>query len=206
MTDGLPATFEVKLVHVFDVRMNFHKRLIYGTHPSYARLGYVSLKDGVIEGPRLNGRIMEYSGADWSVVRTDGVVETDAHYMFETDDGEFIRCTRGYIYTRFPTRLDGGPACRQLSRSVGNHGQLERTVIVGGGERRDPVPRFSTLLANSPGLNRRIAYCVIGWRGPPATWLRLWRIEGQCASSGAERWAQVLQDPHALAWRDMFLI
>ena len=81
MTDGLPATFEVKLVHAFDVRMNFHKRLIYGTHPSYARLGYVSLKDGVIQGPRLNGRIMEYSGADWSVVRTDGVVETDAHYM-----------------------------------------------------------------------------------------------------------------------------
>ena len=142
MTDGLPATFEVKLVHVFDVRMNFHKRLIYGTHPSYARLGYVSLKDGVIEGPRLNGRIMEYSGADWSVVRTDGVVETDAHYMFETDDGEFIQVhNRGYIYNTLPN--SPGPAyfrCTPYFRApVGKHDWLNRTVIVGGGERHtDP--------------------------------------------------------------------
>jgi hypothetical protein len=46
------------------------------------------------------------SGADWSVVRTDGVVETDAHYMFETDDGGHQVHNRGYIYNTLPTRLD----------------------------------------------------------------------------------------------------
>ena len=66
--DGLPANFEVKLVHAFDVRMNFHKRVLFGPVSGGARLGYVSFKDGIVRGPKLNGTLMEYSGADWGVV------------------------------------------------------------------------------------------------------------------------------------------
>ena len=33
MTDGLPATFDVRLVHAFDVRMTFHKRVVFGPLP-----------------------------------------------------------------------------------------------------------------------------------------------------------------------------
>lgn len=36
-----------------------------------------------LSGPRLNGRIVEYSGADWPAIREDGVVELNAHYMIE---------------------------------------------------------------------------------------------------------------------------
>ena len=99
MTDGLPANFEVKLVHAFDVHMNFHKRIVFGPHSSGSRLGYVSLKDGIVRGPKLNGRILEYSGADHGVLRADNVLESDAHYIFETDDGALIQVhNRGYIY------------------------------------------------------------------------------------------------------------
>ena len=62
VTDGLPATFEVKLVHAFDIRMNFLKRELFGNASGGGRLGYVSFKDGVVRGPKLNGKLLEYSG------------------------------------------------------------------------------------------------------------------------------------------------
>jgi hypothetical protein len=36
-----------------------------------------------VSGPRLNGTVLDYSGADWPIVRTDGVVELNAHYVLE---------------------------------------------------------------------------------------------------------------------------
>jgi hypothetical protein len=140
-TSGL-ADFDVRLVHVFDVRMNFHRRVVFGPVSGGSRQGYVALKDGVVRGPRLNGRIMEQSGADWAVVRADGVVETNAHYMLEADDGTPIYIqNRGYIYNTQPDAP--GPAyfrCTPYFRApVGQHDWLNRTVIVGGGERhQDP--------------------------------------------------------------------
>ena len=141
-TDGLPATFDVKLVHAFDVRMNFHKRVVFGPVSGGARQGYVSLKDGIVRGPRLNGRILEYSGADHGVLRVDNVLEADAHYMLEADDGTPIYIhNRGYVYNTQPGAT--GPAyfrCTPYFKApVGKHDWLNRTVVVGGGERHtDP--------------------------------------------------------------------
>ncbi len=46
---------------------------------------------------------MEYSGADWGVLRQDGVLEANAHYMIEADDGTPIYIhNRGYIYNTMP--------------------------------------------------------------------------------------------------------
>ncbi len=142
VSDGLPATFDVRLVHAFDVRMNFHKRVIFGPVSGGARQGYTAFKDGSVRGPKLNGKLMEYSGADWGVVRTDGVVESSAHYMIEADDGAPIYIhNRGYIYNTQP----GSPGppyfrCTPYFRApAGKHDWLNRTVIVGGGERHsDP--------------------------------------------------------------------
>ena len=144
MTDAtdVRANFEVKLVHAFDVRMNFYKRVIFGPVSGGARQGYVSFKDGVVKGPRLNGLLMEFSGADFAVVRAYGVVESDAHYMIEAYDGAPIYIhNRGYIYNTQPDAP--GPAyfrCTPYFRApVGKHDWLNRTVIVGGGERhQDP--------------------------------------------------------------------
>lgn len=142
MNDGLPATFDVKLVHAFDVRMNFHKRVIAGPTSGGGRQGYTAFKDGIVRGPKLNGKLMEYSGADYGTVRTDGVVECNAHYMIEADDGTpiYIRNV-GYIYNTQPN--SPGPPyfrCTPYFRApAGPHEWLNRTVIVGGGERHsDP--------------------------------------------------------------------
>jgi len=140
MSNPWLADFDVKLVHAFDIRMNFFKRVIFGPVSGGAKQGYVSFKDGVIKGPRLNGKLMEYSGADWATVRMDGVVETNAHYMLEADDGTPIYIqNRGYIYNTQPNAP--GPAyfrCTPYFRApVGKHDWLNRTVIVGGGERHE---------------------------------------------------------------------
>ena len=48
---------------------------------------------------------MEYSGADWGTLRMDGVLEANAHYMLEADDGTPIYIhNRGYIYNTSRTR------------------------------------------------------------------------------------------------------
>jgi len=49
----------------------------------------IPIVGGEVRGARLNGRILPI-GADWQLVRTDGIAELDARYAFETDDGAVI--------------------------------------------------------------------------------------------------------------------
>ena len=126
------SDLEVTLVHAFDIRLDFERRLVFGPVSGGASQGYVPLRSGIIRGPRLNGRVMDHSGADWATVRTDGVVETNAHYMLEADDGTPIYIqNRGYIYNTQP----GSPGPAYFRAPLGKHDWLNRTVIVGGGER-----------------------------------------------------------------------
>jgi hypothetical protein len=46
----------------------------------------IDILGGEVEGPRLAGRILP-GGADWQIVRTDGVVELEARYLIRTRDG-----------------------------------------------------------------------------------------------------------------------
>ncbi|HUK01015.1 MAG TPA: DUF3237 domain-containing protein [Steroidobacteraceae bacterium] len=141
-----------RLEHVFDVRIDFKDRWIFGPiHPGGPQQGYTSVLKGRIEGPRLNGKVVDVSGADWPVVRSDGVVELNAHYMLEADDGAriYVR-NQGYVYGPRPAQ-DGLPErpgyfrCTPYFRAPhGPHEWLNRTVIIGGGERHpDPAGDYS---------------------------------------------------------------
>ncbi len=136
----MDVSVELKLEHVFDVRIDFHERRVSGPLPGGGRQGYTSVKHGVVEGPRLNGRVVEYSGADWALVRNDGVVELNAHYLLEASDGTLIYIRNlGYVYGSRPgaTPPAGYFRCTPYFRvPEGPHDWLTRTVIVGGGERR----------------------------------------------------------------------
>ena len=126
-------------MHAFDIRLDFASRLVFGPVSGGAQAGLRAARAAASSaGPRLNGRVMDHSGADWATVRTDGVVETNAHYMLEADDGTPIYIqNRGYIYNTQPGAP--GPAyfrCTPYFRApIGKHDWLNRTVIVGGGER-----------------------------------------------------------------------
>ena len=128
---------EPRLEHAFDIRINFKDRWTWGPiHPGGPSHGYTSVLNGVVEGPKLNGKVVDVSGADWPVVRSDGVVELAAHYMLEADDGAriYIR-NMGYVV---PPK-DGRPAYFRCTpyfdTPVGPHDWLTRTVIVGSGKR-----------------------------------------------------------------------
>jgi hypothetical protein len=44
---------------------------------------------GTVEGTNLKGEILN-GGADWQIIRKDGVAELEAHYQIKTDDGVII--------------------------------------------------------------------------------------------------------------------
>ena len=57
----------------------------------------VQVADGRIDGPRLRGRVVPGSGGDWARVRSDGVLEFNARYLLEAEDGTVIALrSRGY--------------------------------------------------------------------------------------------------------------
>jgi hypothetical protein len=133
----MDTSVALTLEHVFDIRIDFHERHIFGPLPGGASQGYTSVRSGLVEGPRLNGRVVDYSGADWALVRSDGVVELNAHYLLEASDGALIYIRNlGYVYG---PQNPHGPyfRCTPYFRApAGPHEWLNRTVIVGGGERR----------------------------------------------------------------------
>lgn len=56
---------------------------------------------GVVEGPLLNGRIVPMSGGDFPLQRENGVIDFDARYLIEADDGAIIYLeNRGYRWAR----------------------------------------------------------------------------------------------------------
>src|SRR5690606_38396244 len=87
----------LNLQHAFDVTIIFDKRWTFPV-PGGDSQGYVSVKTGTVAGPRLNGEVVAGSGADWANVRPDGVIELNAHYMLQADDGTkiYIR-NQGYV-------------------------------------------------------------------------------------------------------------
>jgi hypothetical protein len=144
----MAGTLEVKFEHVFDVRVDFGADRTMWPLPGGARQGYTPAIGGIIEGPRLQGRVVPRSGADYALVRGDGVVELNAHYLLQAADGALIYIhNRGYIVpapaspkakrksaaTPQPAYFRFAPMFRAPE---GPHDWLNRTVIVGAGERR----------------------------------------------------------------------
>ena len=58
----------------------------------HGRRRVVAITGGSFRGERLSGRVLP-GGADWQLIRADGVAELDARYTLETDD-------RALIYVR----------------------------------------------------------------------------------------------------------
>ncbi len=85
----------------FRIRIFFKERVrLAPTTPLGGRV-YVPPMAGDIVGPRLQGRVVPYSGADYARGRADGVGELNAHYMLEASDGTPIYINnRGFLYAR----------------------------------------------------------------------------------------------------------
>ncbi|GAQ45921.1 hypothetical protein ABZX51_009520 [Aspergillus tubingensis] len=51
---------------------------------------FIPITGGSVTGPKLNGKIVPYSGGDWNAVRSDDVVHVYARYSIQADDGTLI--------------------------------------------------------------------------------------------------------------------
>ena len=133
------------LEHVFDIEVFFGAdRTIFGPLPGGGRQGYTPPIGGTISGPRLTGTVVPQSGADYPMVRADGVIELNAHYLLKAEDGTLIYImNKGYL-------VPGGAGSTQPSYfritpyfrvPEGPHDWLASTCIVGGGERRSDPDR-----------------------------------------------------------------
>ena len=96
---------------------------------------------GSFEGPRLRGKVLP-GGGDWTLLRSDGVLELDLRITLETDDGALI------YMTSFGLR----------------HGPPDVLAALARGESVDPsnyyfrtAPRFETSASQYAFLNRLIA-------------------------------------------------
>jgi hypothetical protein len=120
----------------------------------------IGITGGRFSGERLSGRVLP-GGADWQVIRADGVADLDARYTLETQDGALIYVrNRGY-----------------------RHGPAEVLKKLSSGENVDPslyymrtTPRFETGDARYAWLNR-IVCVATGARRPAAVELEVFEIK-----------------------------
>ncbi|WP_161981534.1 DUF3237 domain-containing protein [Aurantiacibacter suaedae] len=88
MTEKHP--FAPTLEHAFTISIELSKP--YWIKPS-ARgdtRAAIYAASGKVEGPRLNGTVVPMSGGDFPLSRENGVIDFDARYLLEADDGAII--------------------------------------------------------------------------------------------------------------------
>ena len=120
----------------------------------------IGITGGKFSGERLAGRVLP-GGADWQVMRSDGVADLDARYTLETNDGALIYVrNRGY-----------------------RHGPADVIRKLAAGEPVDPAlyymrtsPRFETGDARYAWLNRIICVAT-GARRPAAVELEVFEVK-----------------------------
>jgi hypothetical protein len=100
-----------------------------------------AITGGTFEGDRLRGKVLP-GGGDWTLLRSDGVLELDLRITLETDDGALIFMTSGGL----------------------RHGPPDVLAALARGESVDPsryyfrtTPRFETSAPQYAFLNRLLA-------------------------------------------------
>ena len=82
---------EIRTTHLFKMTLEVAGMQLIGATPTgNRRIGLVA--GGTFEGARLRGKVLP-GGADWIVVRPDGVTTLDVRLVLETDDGAAIGMT-----------------------------------------------------------------------------------------------------------------
>ena len=143
---------------IFRIHAELADMLHLGATP-YGDRGVINILGGRVEGKRLSGRILP-GGADWQIVRPDGVADLCARYTIESDGG-----------------------ARILVASDGlRHGPAEVIARLARGETVDPAlyyfrtaMRFETSDPSAVWLNRIIALAR-GAREPRAVRLDVFEV------------------------------
>jgi hypothetical protein len=144
-----------RLEFAFEVRLRFTRVQNIASMPTGAGRGAVYVDSGEFSGPYIRGKAVPNSGGDYALFRPDGVLQFDARYMLQEEDGTLILMqNRGYLWGRNPDTMQklrdmafaAGPtvdpseyylrAAPSFEVEKGRHDWLMRHVFVGLGERK----------------------------------------------------------------------
>ncbi|MFD0751842.1 DUF3237 domain-containing protein [Mucilaginibacter calamicampi] len=119
----------------------------------------VPITGGSFEGPNIKGKVVA-GGYDWQLLRSDEVVEIEARYMLQTDDGDLITITNAGL----------------------RHGPREVMQRLAKGEEVDvseyyfrSIPVFETGNPEYAWLTRSV-FIATGTRKPKQVLIDVWRI------------------------------
>ena len=148
----------IKLVHVADLKVLVGAPVEIGDTPAGARR-MIPILGGEATGPRLKGQVLG-GGADYQILRRDGVTELQARYVLE---------------------LEGGAKVYVENNGL-RHGPPELMERMRRGEQVDPkqiyfraTPRFETADKNYLWLTRHIFLCE-GVRLPTRVELAFYQV------------------------------
>ena len=141
------------------LRVQVGKPTEFGEVPR-GRRRVIPILGGTFEGPNIRGKVLP-GGADWQIVRADGLAELDTRYTLQTDRGSLIYIQNAGI----------------------RHASPEITKKLLAGESVDPsqvyfktVPTFETSAPELQWLTRAI-FVGIGERQPNEVIIQVWKIE-----------------------------
>lgn len=125
--------------------------------PAFAEFqrGFVSVAGGEVSGPKLKGRVVPQSGGDWPRLWPSGLIEFEAHYMIEAEDGTPIYIhNQGIAYSspEVVAKIEAGEPVAsdatylritpRFEVPAGPHEWLARTIFVGTAERHGDETLF----------------------------------------------------------------
>ena len=147
------------LTHAMTLRVQVGTPLEVGQVPR-GRRRVIPILGGTFEGPTIRGNVLP-GGADWQIVRPDGLAELDTRYALQTDSGSLIYIQNAGI----------------------RHASPEVTKKLLAGEPVDPsqvyfktVPIFETAAPELQWLTRAI-FVGTGERMPTEVIVHVWRVE-----------------------------
>lgn len=131
----------------FEARVTVAAPLLVGKSSQGLRR-VVPITGGTFEGPRIRGHVVP-GGADWQVVRPDGVLSINAKYTLEASDGTLIVVTNQGMRHGPPevidklTRGEAADPSQYYFRTVADfevaidsaHAWLNRAMFIGVAER-----------------------------------------------------------------------
>lgn len=89
--------FHPQLDHAFTISLKLTKSKWLKPSTMGAERVAIYVESGEVAGPLLKGKVIPMSGGDWALFRPDGVIDFDARYMLELDDGTLVYLqNRGY--------------------------------------------------------------------------------------------------------------
>ena len=156
---GTAAPAPPRLTLAMELRVKVGAPLEVGSVPR-GRRRIIPIEGGTFEGPDLKGTVLP-GGADWQIVRADGLSELDTRYALKTDAGDVI----------------------YIQNAGMRHAPPDITKRLLAGQDVDPslvyfrtVPTFETQAPHLQWLTRAI-FIGTGERHPNDVIVRVWKVE-----------------------------